>query len=290
MKGIKYPQVEPLTFAGVEQNWKKSGVAVIGVPYSSTTYWDSNTKYGPSALIDASRRMELYDLELKGVTADKVGIYTLPELAVSKASSQKNGELITDAISQILQADKFPLMLGGEHSITFGAVRAVHKKYPKLSVLQIDAHTDLRDEFEGTKYHHGTVMRRIQDLEIRIVQVGIRSVSQEEIEYIEKTSKKNIFLAPNYPLDKITKELSQNVYISFDLDGLDPAIMPSTGTPEPGGLNWYQALDILRAVCKERNIVGADIVELAPKPGLQAPDFLAAKLAYKLIGYSQLLR
>lgn len=287
MKKLNYQKAEPFNFGGLaNQDFQTSKVAIFPVPYSSTTYWNPNTKDGPKALIEASRHMELYDLEL-GKDVSKAGIFTLDALSPSKNSPEEVMEQIEGVIAQVLKAKKFPLMIGGEHSITFGAVKASTKHFKNFSVLQLDAHTDLRDEFEGTKYHHGTVIRRIyEDLKIPVTQVGIRSISEEEVRYIKKSKKEHIFYAPSLPLEEIISSLEENVYLTCDLDFLDPSIMPSTGTPEPGGYTWYQALEIIKAVAIQRKIIGADIVELSPIPGNSAPDFLAAKLAYKLIGYT----
>ncbi len=273
-----YSTLEPFNFLGLdEQNYETAKIVIFPVPYNSTTYWKSGTKDGPAALIEASRHIELYDLETKKNLAE-TGIFTLPFLEPSKNSPQETMERIEKVVAQILRDKKLPLMIGGEHSITFGAVSAFAKENKDFSVLQIDAHSDLRDEFEGTKYHHACVMKRIKDLGISTVQVGIRSASQDE-------KFENVFLAPELPIDKITAALKQNVYLTFDLDGLDPSIMPSTGTPEPGGLGWYETLNLLKGVARKRKIIGADVVELDPIPGLAAPDFLAAKLVYKIISY-----
>lgn len=283
---FSYPQAETYNFLGLEQpDYKQAKVVVFPVPYNSTTYWTSGTKNGPRALIDASRRVERYDHEL-GMDLSEIPVYTLGELEVSKNSPKETLTRIEDVVRQILKSRKFPLVLGGEHSITYGPVAACTKKYRKLSVLQLDAHDDLRDEFEGTKYHHGCVMRRIvDDLGLPITQVGLRSLSEDGARFLKKPGKGRVFYAPEMPIEEIVGSLMENVYVTFDLDFFDPSIMPATGTPEPGGYSWYDALKILRRVCQERNIVGADIVELAPIPGMHAPDFLAAKLACKLIGY-----
>jgi len=283
---FSYPQTEPFNFCGLDdQDYKSAKVTVFPVPYSSTTYWKSGTKDGPRAIIEASRHLELWDCQLKS-DISKMGIYTLPELAVSKNSPKEATQQIEAVITQILRAKKFPLMIGGEHSITLGAVRASTKHFDKLSVLQLDAHTDLRFEFEETKFHHACVMRRIsQDLEIPVTQVGIRSVSEEEIAFLKKSKKNFIFFAPELPVAKIIKTLKPNVYVTIDLDVFDPSVMPAVGTPEPGGLGWYEILSLVKSVAARRNIVAADIVELDPIPGISAPDFLAAKLAYKIIGY-----
>ena len=273
-----YPKLEPFNFLGLEdQDYDKSKVVIFPVPYSSTTYWKSGTKEGPQAIVDASRHIELYDIETKK-DASKQGIFTLEPLEPSKNSPEETIARIKSVMDKLLQDRKFPVMLGGEHSITLGAIQAFKEKFSNFSVLQIDAHTDLRDEFEGTKYHHACVMKRVKDLGLSITQVGIRSMSEGE-------EAENIFFAPNIPLDEIVSILKENVYLTFDLDALDPSIMPSTGTPEPGGLGWYEVLNLIKEVAKKRKIIGADVVELDPIPGLSAPDFLAAKLVYKIISY-----
>ena len=285
-KKFSYPSLEPFNFLGLsDQDYEKSKAVVFPVPYNSTTYWKSGTKEGPRALIEASRHIELYDTELEKDFSQE-GIFTMDELEPSKNSPKETVERIKKVVDEILQDGKFLMMLGGEHSITLGAAQSFKEKFKNLSVLQIDAHSDLRGEFEGTKYHHAGVMRGIHEMGISITQVGIRSVSEEEIEYIEKENLKNIFYAPDLPVDKIIASLKENVYLTFDLDGLDTSIMPSTGTPEPGGLGWYETLNLIKEVARQRKIVGADVVELDPIPGLAAPDFLAAKLAYKIIAYA----
>jgi len=289
MKGFSYPTLEPYNFGGLErQNYKSSKVVIIPVPYESTTYYMSGTKEGPWAIINASRHMELYNAE-DGRNISKIGIFTLEELEPSKNSPKETISRIENVITQILNDEKFPLMIGGEHSITLGAASAFKKKYSShnLSVLQLDAHTDLRDEFEGTKFHHATVIRRIsQDLKMPITQVGIRSISEEESEYLKESKKNNIFYDKRFSNEEVINTLKENVYLTLDLDVFDPSFMPSVGTPEPGGLGWYEVLDLIKEVAKNRKIVGADVVELSPIPGFVAPDFLAAKLIYKIIGYS----
>jgi agmatinase len=212
----------------------------------------------------------------------------LPALSCSRNSPQEAYSQIKKAIKQILADKKFVVMLGGEHSITPGAVAAFKEKYKDLSVLQIDAHSDLRNEYEGTKFNHACTMKRVWDLGVSVTAVGIRSQDETEADYIRKEKIKTIFYAPDLPIKKIISSLSKNIYLTFDLDGLDPSIMPSTGTPEPGGLGWYETLNLLKQVAKAKRIVGADIVELSPLRGIVFPDFLAAKLAYKIIGYSLL--
>lgn len=287
MKDFTYPSLEPYNFGGLEkQNYRSSKIVIVPVPYESTTYYISGTKYGPEAIINASRHMELYDIE-KGKDISKVGIFTLEGLEPSKNSPKETVLRIEDVITKILNDEKFPIMLGGEHSISLGSILAFKKKYARnLSVLQLDAHTDLRNEFEGTKFHHGCVIRRvIDDLKLSVTQVGIRSLSEEEANYLKKSKKNNIFYDKKYSSEEILSTLKENVYLTLDLDVFDPSIMPSVGTPEPGGLGWYEVLDLLKTVAENRKIVGADVVELSPIPGLIAPNFLAAKLVYKIINY-----
>jgi len=286
---LSYLKAEPFNFGGLDnQNYQKSKAIVLPVPYSSTTYWKSQTKEGPKAIIEASRHLELYDINLKK-DISRIGIFTLEELEVSKNSPRETILRIENVVSQILDDQKFPLILGGEHSITFGSVSAFKKKYSKhnLSVLQLDAHADLRDEFEGTKFHHGCVIRRIvQDLKLPVIQVGIRSLSQEESDFLKESKKNNVFFDFDFSIEEIVASLKENIYLTIDLDVLDPSIMPSVGTPEPGGLSWQDILNLLEKISQERKIIGADVVELSPIPGLIAPDFLAAKLVYKIIGYA----
>lgn len=278
MKEFFYPTLEPFNFLGLEeQDYQKSKIVIFPVPYSSTAYWKAGTKDGPQAIIDASRHIELYDIETKK-DPSKAGIFTLPFLEPSKNSPEETMARIKSVMSELLRDGKFPVMLGGEHSITLGAVQAFREQFSDFSVLQVDAHTDLRDEFEGTKYHHACVMKRIKDLGLPIIQVGIRSMSEgEKIE--------NVFFAPEMPVDKIISVLKEKVYLTIDLDALDTSIMPSVGTPEPGGLGWYDVLNLVKHIAQERKIIGTDAVELSPIPGFHAPDFLAAKLVYKIISY-----
>lgn len=260
-----------------KQDYKSAKVVIFPVPYDSTTCWKSGTREGPQAIIEASRHIELYDIETKK-DPSTAGIFTLPLLEPSKNSPEETIARVKLVIDKILKDKKFPLMLGGEHSITLGAVQAFKEKFSDFSVLQIDAHADLREEFEGTKYSHACVMRRVRDLGIPVTQVGIRSISEgEEV--------KDIFFAPELPVDKIISTLKESVYLTVDLDGLDPSIMPSTGTPVPGGLNWFELLSLVKQLAQRRKIIGADVVELCPLPTLHAPNFLAAKLVYKIISY-----
>ncbi len=280
-----YPQTESFNFLGLEdQNYASAKAVVFPVPYEATTSYMTGTKNGPKAIIDASRHLELYDIDSKK-DISRIGIFTLPELSCSKNSPQEAYLQIKKVVRELLADKKTVIMLGGEHSIAPAAVAAHKEKYRDLSVLQIDAHTDLRDDFEGTKYNHACAMRRIRDLGVKVVSVGIRSQDESEIAYIKKEKIKTIFYAPKIPVQKIVSSLSKNVYLSFDVDGLDPSIMPATGTPEPGGLGWYEVLDLIKQVARAKKIVGADVVELSPLPGIVFPDFSIAKLVYKIIGH-----
>jgi len=286
MKILSRPTPEPHNFGGLEvQDYKKARVVVLPIPFEATTSYMMGTKNGPRAIIEASRHIELYDIELKKDISE-IGIFTFPTMSFLTDSPKQAIEKIKKAVSKLLKDKKFVLSLGGEHTITCGAVAAFKQKYKKLSVLQIDAHSDLRDEYLGIEYSHACAMRRVREMEVPVVGVGIRSLDESEADYIRKKEIKTIFYAPALPTKKIIASLSRDVYLTFDVDALDPSIMPSTGTPEPGGLGWYEVLDLIKQVAKTKKIIGADIVELSPLPGLVFPDFLAAKLAYKIIGYA----
>lgn len=268
-------------------NYNKSKVVILPVPYEGTVTYGKGASKGSKAIIEASKNMELYDIEL-GKEICETGIHTLKELKCEKQPEKVIEQIYTES-KKLISDNKFIVMLGGEHSITTGLVKAHKEKVNNLSVLQIDAHSDLRQSYDGSIYSHACVMRRIFDMKIPFVQVGIRSQDIEEAEFIKKNNLKLFYAKDIHNNDNWIKEaisrLTENVYITIDLDGLDPSIMSSTGTPEPGGLLWYQTLKFLREVAKEKNVVGFDVVELSPVKGNYAPDFLAAKLIYKLIGY-----
>jgi len=277
-----YLQTWPFNFGAIKnQNFEKAEVVIIPVPYDITTSWRGGTREGPYAIISASRQLD--EMFFKGDNPST--IFTYDEVELSSGPGKEAIWGLEEIARNILKKNKLPFLLGGEHSITLGAVKAVRKKYPNLSVLQLDAHPDLLDEYCGSKYTHTCVMRRIRDLKIPMVQVGIRSIDPETKDFIKKEKIKTIFEAPKIPQEKILKNLTKNVYLTVDLDVFDPSIMPSVGTPQPGGLSWYEVLDLIEKVAKNKNIVGADVVELCPIPGMVAPDFLAAKLVYKIISY-----
>lgn len=269
----------------VHSNYMDSKVAILPFPYEKTTCYIKGTKKGPDAIIRASVEMELYDEELGNIF--EIGICTLKSLEVHVKPESMVG-IAYKNIKNLLNDNKFVVTLGGEHSITSGIVKAHKEKYEELSVLQIDAHADLREDFEGSKHCHACAMKRTREI-CPVVQVGIRSLSFEESELIKENNLK-IFWAKDIVdndlwFDKAISMLSKNVYITFDLDGLDPSIMPSVGTPEPGGLGYYHVLRFLKRVCSKRNVVGFDVVELCPNEREISSDFTAAKIVYKMIGY-----
>ena len=280
----------PFNFGAIhEQDFNKAKIIVAQIPYDSTASYGHGQRNGPQAIISASRYVdELLDSHGgKLVGLEATDIFTLDEIIVSRNSVEEAMKGIEQAIDeQIVSKNKKPLVLGGEHSISYGVVKALKKKYSDLSVLQFDAHADLLDEYEGSRFSHACVMRRISELGVPIVQVGIRNMNKEIEEYLMKNKKqaKNLHFAPGIPLiPKILSGLTKNVYLTFDLDAFDPSIMPAVGTAEPGGLLWNETIKAIEMVSKKVNIVGTDVVELAPIPGFEAPNFLAAKLVYKII-------
>jgi agmatinase len=276
-------------FAGLEppySNLQQAKTIILPVPYDSTSEWRGGSRHGPQAIIDASQYLELYDLELDREIY-KVGICTLPEVEPLLSSPQDMIDRVYQVIKGLIQEGKFIVLLGGEHSLSLGAVRAFKEAFPKLSVLQLDAHADLRDEYLGTKYGQACVMRRIFEL-CPIFQVGVRSLSWEEKQFLTQNKLKPIYmsdLASNTAsIEQIVDSLSEDVYITIDVDVLDPSIMPAVGTPEPDGMSWRQVLDIIEAIALHKHVVGFDLMEFYPKEGPGSCAFLLAKLAYKLIG------
>lgn len=260
---------------------------VVPVGYDLTSTYQPGSRRGPIAIIEASANMELYDEELKKETY-LAGIHTTQPVHMDARGPKYMVSAVRKKISRIVAADKIPVMLGGEHSITFGAVQALKEKYPKLSVLQLDAHADLRNSYQGSPYSHASVARRISEI-CPLVQVGIRSMSKEEGDFLPTSKVKSYsadFIAEKKNwCETICKDLKGDVFVTIDLDAFDPSIMPSTGTPEPGGLSWRDVLRLLKSVSRSCKIRGFDVVELAPIPGIVAPDFMTAKLIYRFMGY-----
>jgi len=268
---------------------------VIPFGLEASVSYGTGTAKGPQALIAASHQLELFDDELWREPVNDYGIATLREPAIAKPISKALRQL-EGLVATVLQADRFPLILGGEHALTPGAIRPFARRYPDLVVLQFDAHADLRDGYQGEPYSHAAAMRRVLDHKhVSLVSVGIRAISTAEAAFCEANRERvTIHWARDawdrpgarWDIEKILAPLAgRPVFITFDVDALDPGIMPATGTPEPGGLCFEEALAFIRRTAQVANVVGADIVELAPMPRLHAPDFLAAKLAYKLLSY-----
>lgn len=285
----------PHNFLGLDEaasDFAKARAVILPVPYEATISYGGGTGNGPGAIIEASRYIELYDQELD-VEPYEVGIATLPALELSGGGPEAAIHELREAYDAVVEAGptKFVIALGGEHSISSALILSWVERLPnkRISVLQFDAHTDLRHEYEGSAYSHAAVMHRVHE-SVDLVAVGIRALTREERELARKSSNIHLFLADDIHtgegwMDEVMAKLGDTVYISFDVDGFDPALVPSTGTPEPGGLQWYPVMKLLRRVFRERNVIAADVVELAPIPALNAPDFLVAKLVYKMIGY-----
>jgi agmatinase len=290
MKSGDWPTGLPENFGGLDGDFatlEASRAVVLPVPYDFTTSYQGGARLGPRAILAASRNMELWDEEVGAVY--RSGIHTLPELEPTAEGPEAMVGRVERAIEWILERGKLPVMLGGEHSLTIGAVRAVARRHPRLSVLQIDAHADMRDTYLDSSYSHACAMRRVREV-AAAASVGIRSLSEEEAELFERrpwpmwsTRQWRALGGNRAPL---LDALTDDVYVTVDVDGLDPSVMPATGTPEPGGLDWYELVDLLRAVAERKRVVGFDVVELAPLAGQVAPDFLAARLVYRLIGLS----
>jgi len=285
-----YDHAEALVFGGalpVRPSFDEAVVAVLPCPVDRTTSYVSGTRNGPHEILQASSHMELWDDEMR-TDVHGVGIFTLPEMELPFGEMAAVVDEIERVAYEIVGRDKFLVTLGGEHSITPPLVSAAARRYPGLSVLQIDAHADMRDSYMGTVHNHACAMRRALQF-ATVTQVGIRSLSTEEAQILPKL-KTTVFYDATMRqdpawIDKVVETLADNVYVTIDVDGMDPAIMPATGTPEPGGLSWPEVTHLLRATAERRRIVAADIVELSPIPGMIAPNFLCAKLIYKLLTY-----
>lgn len=289
----------PHTFMGLEEeasDFDRAGVLILPVPYEATTSYGGGTASGPAAIVEASRFIELYDQELDTLPSD-VGIATLPALALSGAGPEQAVAELREAYDAVLDAagDKLVIALGGEHSISSAPILAHAERLGRagrrLSVLQVDAHTDLRPDYEGSPWSHASIMARVAET-CDITAVGIRALTREEVEFARGRDTINIFFADDIHdgtawIDDVIATLGDDVYITFDVDGFDPSLVPATGTPEPGGLQWYPVMKLLRRVFAERRVHGVDVVELAPIAGYHAADFLVAKLVYKMVGYWQ---
>ncbi|HLV93268.1 MAG TPA: agmatinase [Aequorivita sp.] len=275
------------TYAGIPQKYavlETSKIVLIPVPYDGTSTWQKGADKGPEAFLDASENMELYDIETQ-TEVYKQGVY-LADAITENSSPEAMVDAVHKTTKEYIKRNKFVTLFGGEHSISIGSIRAFSECFDNLTVLHIDAHADLRKEYEGSKCNHACAVYEASQT-TNLVQVGIRSmdVSETTIMDEEKVFFAHDMVKDEYWVDKVIEALGDNVFITFDLDALDPSILPSTGTPEPGGLLWYETLDFLKQVFEEKNVVGFDIVELCPNEHDGASDFLAAKLYYKMLSY-----
>lgn len=288
-----------MRFLGSEfqTTYKASKVVILPIPYEATTTYRKGCQNGPAALLEASNQLEVYDEELERETGFKLGIYTCPPISDTRdrsVSAQEMLQATTQKVSQLVADQKFAVSIGGEHSITTGIVKAYQQQEAEpFTVVQIDAHGDMRHEYEGSIYNHACVMRRILELGLPTLPVGIRSICQEEAQLIREKQIPVIWAREMAnDLDWIDKAIAQiptaNVFITVDVDGIDPSLMPGVGTPEPGGLNWYALLKFLRRIFETHRVIGCDVMELAPLIDSVVSEFTAAKLVYKLIGYQAL--
>lgn len=279
--------METRTYAGISEDFSKlahSKIVLIPVPYDGTSTWQKGADKGPKAFLEASENMELYDIETNSEVY-KNGIYLTEPITVNA-----NPEAMVDAVHQetkrYLKKNKFVTIFGGEHSISIGTIRAFDEMFPSLTVLHIDAHADLRKSYEGSSCNHACAVYEASQT-TNLIQVGIRSmdIKEKSVMNIDKTYFAHEMAMDDSWIDLAIEQMTDTVFITFDLDAFDPSIMPSTGTPEPGGLLWYETLDFLKRVFKEKNVVGFDIVELCPNEVDKSSDFLAAKLYYKMLSY-----
>lgn len=287
---VQYDHYHPLCFGGLQppsRTFAAAKAIVLPVPFERTTSYVTGTRNAPREILLASGQVELWDDEM-ATDAHMEAVYTLPELDLPSADIEAAIAEIRRVVAGLAPYDKFLVVLGGEHSVTVPVVEALAARTPNLSVLQIDAHADLRSSYQGSRYSHASAMRRLVE-HLPCTQVAIRSVSREEAEAIpslnttifyDRTMRRD----PQW-IDRVIDSLGPRVYLTIDCDGLDPAIMPAVGTPEPGGLSWAELLTLVRAVTSRREVVGCDLVELCPLPGLIAPTFLCAKLISKILAY-----
>jgi agmatinase len=285
----------PDNFGGLEprfSSYDTARYAILPIPYDATASYRTGARHGPRAIITASQQVELFDAEFDR-EFHTAGIATLDAIEPNTSGPQAMLDDINAAARRLVRAGKFLIGLGGEHSITSALVRAVAARHKKLSVLQIDAHLDLRDSYQGSPYSHACALRRTLPYVEAIVPVGVRSVSLEEHRFIKRkgtpvhpVTARECFDSEDW-VDRVLDHLGDQVYVTVDIDGFDPAYAPGTGTPEPGGLDWYQVTSLLRLVAAEKRVVAADVVEVAPVPGQVITEFLAARLVYKIICYTQ---
>jgi agmatinase len=263
-------------------------ISIISAPMARSLSWGAGAECGPEAIIEASPALEVFDDELLVETV-RIGIETLPPLDFIGKNCYEICREISGTITAELKRRRFPVLLGGEHTVTVPAVEACLRKYPDLHVLQVDAHLDLRDEYEDDPMSHACVMRRINEMGVPFSQVGIRSFSKQEWQFVQENGWQPYLMSRIKNngdwVDQLCKEIKGPLYITFDVDGLDPSVVPATGTPEPGGLSWHDAVGLLRKVTAEHKVVAMDFVEFSPRPGAEHAAFSVAKLIYRTIGY-----
>lgn len=286
-------------FLGLEDQWtnpERANAVILPVPYEQTTSYGAGTSQGPMALINASHQVELYDDELGTEPYQQwQGVATAEPLHFGNKKDDAAITYIAQQAEALATKNKLVIGLGGEHTVTAGLVAAQAKRNPSLTVLQIDAHTDLRESYEGNRWSHASVMARVRDLHVSTVAVGIRSQCVEEADrirrehlpvwYAHDLRMRALRDGWNSWFNEVIAQLSDSVYVTIDVDGFDPSIIPATGTPEPGGLLWHEVLGLLRQVCRQRQVIAFDVVELAPTPQSHHSEFTAAKLTYKMLGY-----
>lgn len=269
-------------------NISENNVSILSAPLANTVSWGKGTDKGPTAILEASKALELFDEELLAEPY-KIGIETIAPLSFDGMDSTTACDLIRHAVTSELKRNRFPVILGGEHTVTLPAVEACLTKYKDLHVLQIDAHLDLRDSYLDDPLSHACVMRRLHDLGVSFTQVGIRSCSKEEWQFVQDKGLKPFTMQKiknnSDWIKKVCDTIHSPIYITFDIDGLDPSVIPATGTPEPGGLSWHDATSLLKEITAQNKIVGMDFVELAPTPDLHHAAYTVAKLIYRTIGY-----
>lgn len=294
LEALLAPERNFMHLDAADAAFERARVVVVPVPFDGTTCYRPGTREGPQAIIDASRNLELYDTEL-ALAPYRVGIHTLRAVEIVNGDAERMVDRVDEVTARLLDSGKWVLTLGGDHLVAIGAIRAHARRHPGLSVLQLDAHADLRDEYEGARFSAATVMRRTLDVCARIAQVGLRSFSEPEAALVRERHIPQVLAATVHEqrtrgrrdwIDTVLAALGDEVYITFDIDCFDPALVPGTGTPEPGGLGWYDALDLIAAVAASKRIVGADVVELSPLLEGHTSPVVAAKLAYKLIAYA----
>jgi len=286
--GTLGPHCSFLGLPSTATDFNSARAVIIPAPFDGTTTYRAGTREGPRAILSASRELEFFDEET-GTEVFREGIFTLEELPVNVSSPREMVREVREACEFVAEAGKLPVLLGGEHLLSLGMVEALAKKYPDLKILHLDAHSDLREEYQGSAYSNACIMR-LASRHASLVQVGIRALTREEYEFIELNHIPCFFAYKLHRDPTLWRAIPEildgaNVYISIDLDAFDPAIMPAVGTPEPGGLGWYETLAMLREVIGRANIVGFDIMELLPVPQNPPSEFFAARLLYKLLSY-----